>query len=169
MLRTCCYIICAVCSIMFVEDDMVYILSLLVTSALLFLGVYFMITLSDLESDYINSLECCTKLNFWTIPRLTVQSALTLLLLVTQHWLLSLISLPFTSWLCYQYLKVPPGNSGVFEPTEVHIRPNLRRSIKESLVYMAYHMISFFSFMWLLVWQLTGNEESPVAAKEMPW
>uniref|UniRef100_A0A8C2F4J1 Uncharacterized protein n=1 Tax=Cyprinus carpio TaxID=7962 RepID=A0A8C2F4J1_CYPCA len=41
----------------------VFILSLVDCCALIFLSVYFIITLSDLECDYINARSCCSKLN----------------------------------------------------------------------------------------------------------
>ena len=90
-----------------------------------------------------------------------------------------------------------PGNSGLYDPTEVHVRSNLRASIKESLgivhyysalpltsqihqykmlptcfnlpAYMGYHMFSFFIYMWLLVSSLTQNQINPIAPQEMPW
>ncbi|XP_077138301.1 protein cornichon homolog 4-like [Ranitomeya variabilis] len=40
-----------------------FIFSLIDCCALIFLAVYFIITLSDLECDYINARSCCSKLN----------------------------------------------------------------------------------------------------------
>ena len=37
-----------------ISTEILLMLSLLLTGALLFVSVYFMLTLSDLESDYIN-------------------------------------------------------------------------------------------------------------------
>merc|ERR1711874_528348 len=125
--------------------------------------------LSDLESDYINSRECCSRLNFWTYPRILLQCSITALLLLSHSWLLSMVSFPFTLSLLYSLYKVPAGNSGLYEPTEIHIRDILRSNIKWSLGFMAYHMTSFFLFMYLLVNTLTANSESSVASKEVPW
>ena len=109
------------------------VLSIMSTSLLLFLSVYFMITLSDLESDYINSLDCSSRLNMWTMPRLVFMMGHSLLLLIQNSWLMLLISLPFTTWLVYSKLKVKEGDSGLYDPTVIHIRDNLRGAIKESL------------------------------------
>ena len=49
----------AVCS-----DIFLFILCLLIVGALVFVLIYFIITLSDLECDYLNAQECCAKLNF---------------------------------------------------------------------------------------------------------
>ena len=118
---------------MMVSQEFLLMLSILVTSLMLFLSVYFMITLSDLESDYINSLDCSARLNMWTIPRLLFLVVHSLLLLVQNSWIMLIISLPFTSWLVYSKLKVKQGDSGLYDPTEIHVRDNLRGAIKESL------------------------------------
>ena len=47
-----------------VSEILLFIYALLVTASLLFVLVYFLITLSDLECDYLNAQECCAKLNF---------------------------------------------------------------------------------------------------------
>jgi len=143
-------------------------LCLLITSLLLFLSVYFMITLSDLESDYINSLDCSARLNIWTMPRLFLVVFHSLLLLVNQSWLIFLLSLPFTLWLVYSKVKVKQGDSGLYDPTEIHIRENLRGGIKQSLAYMGYHMASFFIYMWMLV-SLMTVEKGGGGSREVPW
>jgi len=150
-----------------VAPETLLMASLFITGLLLFISVYFMITLSDLESDYLNSRQCSDKLNLFTWPRLALL-ALHSVLNFSSLWLL-LLSLPSTLWLAYRSLRIPSGNSGLYDPTEVHIRSNLRASIKESLAYMGYHMFSFFIYMWLLVSSLTKNEINPIAPQEMPW
>jgi len=46
------------------SDTLIFSLCLLLTGILIFILVYFLITLSDLECDYLNASECCGKLNF---------------------------------------------------------------------------------------------------------
>ena len=116
-----------------VSQEVLLMLCILITSLLLFLSVYFMITLSDLESDYLNSLDCSARLNVWTLPRIVLIVLHTILLLVMQSWIMFLISFPFTFWLVYSKMKVKQGDSGLYDPTEIHIRENLRGGIKESL------------------------------------
>jgi len=150
-----------------VAPETLLMASLLVTGLLLFISVYFMITLSDLESDYLNSRQCSDRLNLFTWPRLALL-ALHSILNLSSIWLF-LFSLPSTLWLAYRSFKIPSGNSGLYDPTEVHTRSNLRASIKESLAYMGFHMLSFFIYMWLLISSLTSNQINPIAPQEMPW
>lgn len=46
------------------SDVLLFSFSLVVTGVLIFILIYFLITLSDLECDYLNAQECCGKLNF---------------------------------------------------------------------------------------------------------
>ena len=45
-------------------DIFLFSFCLLDTGGLIFILIYFIITLSDLECDYLNAQECCSKLNF---------------------------------------------------------------------------------------------------------
>lgn len=77
--------------------------------------------LSDLECDYINAQQCCSKLNFWSIPKISAHFLVTLLLLVTGHYWLFLVNVPFIGYLMYEYQTVPRGNMGIFDPAEIHV------------------------------------------------
>ena len=46
------------------------------TGCLIFILIYFLITLSDLECDYLNATECCGKLNFVSVTLLTTYTYL---------------------------------------------------------------------------------------------
>ena len=68
-----------------VAPETLLMASLFVTGLLLFISVYFMITLSDLESDYLNSRQCSDKLNLFTWPRLALL-ALHSVLVIIGNW-----------------------------------------------------------------------------------
>ncbi|XP_023345298.1 protein cornichon homolog 4 isoform X2 [Eurytemora carolleeae] len=104
------------------DSEYFYMICILVSSLLLFLTVYLMITLGDLESDYINSRDCAAKMNFWTLPRIGLQILHSVVLLCSGEWKILIISLPFSSWLVYRKLKQAPGHSGLYDPTEIHNR-----------------------------------------------
>ena len=97
-----------------ISPELLLMVSLLLTGFLLFLSVYFMITLSDLESDYINSRQCSDRLNLWTLPRLLLL-LLHSLLQLPSLWLL-LPSLPPALWLLHRRLKMPSGQTPAQHP-----------------------------------------------------
>ncbi|KAK2493181.1 hypothetical protein MC885_018933 [Smutsia gigantea] len=83
-------------------EAVVFVFSLLDCCALIFLSVYFIITLSDLECDYINARSCCSKLNKWIIPELIGHTIVTVLMLVSLHWFIFLLNLPVATWNIYR-------------------------------------------------------------------
>ncbi|XP_061631501.1 protein cornichon homolog 4 isoform X2 [Phyllopteryx taeniolatus] len=87
-------------------DAAVCILSLIDCCALIFLAVYFIITLSDLECDYINARACCSKLNKWVIPEMVCQCLSTVLMLVSTHWFIFLLNLPVAAWDIYRLYTI---------------------------------------------------------------
>ncbi|KAI8787827.1 protein cornichon 4 [Biomphalaria glabrata] len=135
-------------------DGLLFIFSLLDEAALLLLAVYFVITLSDLECDYLNARVCCDKLNYWTVLELLCHNVLSLLLLLCGHWLLFLIYSPLGLWLVYKYVKKPSGNIGVFDPTEIHNQKHLKTYMRESLVRLGFHLIFFFVYLYWMIYSL---------------
>ena len=79
-------------------EAMVFLFSLLDCWALIFLWVYFIVTLSDLECEYIDASSCCSKLNKWVIPELVGHTLVTAPMLIHCTG-----SSPFSTYL------LPPG------------------------------------------------------------
>merc|ERR1711963_1281018 len=118
------------------EAELRHYLALFIHSLLLFLTTYILMTLSDLESDYINSRECCDKLNFWSKPRLVGLCILCVLPSYGPFWIPPFLALPFAAWYLRRLYKVPQGNSGLYEPTEIRQRRLLRYSVRETVVFL---------------------------------
>ncbi|KAF5914073.1 hypothetical protein HPG69_010232, partial [Diceros bicornis minor] len=106
------------------------------------------ITLSDLECDYINARSCCSKLNKWVIPELVGHAIVTVLMLVSLHWFIFLLNLPVATWNIYRYIMVPSGNMGVFDPTEIHNRGQLKSHMKEAMIKLGFHLLCFFMYLY---------------------
>ncbi|XP_003738559.1 protein cornichon homolog 4 [Galendromus occidentalis] len=138
-----------------IGDVGLFAFSLFDTGGLLFLTVYVVITLSDLECDYLNAQECCTKLNKWVTTEMVAQAALNImLLLVNGHWILFLVNAPLTAWLLYRVLKVPGGNFGVYDPTEIHNRGSLKVHMRDSVIRLAYYLTMFFIYLYCMILSL---------------
>ncbi|KAK4766775.1 hypothetical protein SAY87_008417 [Trapa incisa] len=71
--------------------------------------IWEVLTLSYLKADYINTYEAASLINRWIIPDFVLLEALTLLLLVSGHWFMFLISVTIT---CYQFLLAGIGKNG---------------------------------------------------------
>lgn len=135
-----------------------------------------MITLSDLECDYLNAQQCCSRLNAvlykyfsskyshhhlfllfnnnicyspqWVIPKMLAHTILLIFLLINGQWILSLVNLPMTIWLLYEIFTTPKGNMGVYDPTEIHNRGQLKRHMRDCMIYLGYYLIFFFIYLY---------------------
>eukprot|EP00069_Balaena_mysticetus_P021059 bmy_13232T0 len=114
-------------------EAVVFVFSLLDCCALIFLSVYFIITLSDLECDYINARSCCSKLNKWVIPELVGHTVVTV------------------------FIMVPSGNMGVFDPTEIHNRGQLKSHMKEAMIKLGFHLLCFFMYLYSMILALIND------------
>lgn len=143
---------------MLIPESLLYSFVLLVSGALLFLLIYYEIVFSDLECDYLNAQECCSRLNQWVLPKLFAHLFITLLLLLNGSWILMICNLPMTVWLLYDVLKVPKGNIGVYDPTEIHNRGQLSKYMKNCLICIGFYLIFFFVYLYCLMTSLLkGN------------
>ncbi|KAL8576195.1 hypothetical protein ACOMHN_027850 [Nucella lapillus] len=139
-------------------DGLLFIFCLIDEAMLLFLAVYFVITLSDLECDYLNARTCCERLNFWVLPEVIAHDLLVVLLLITGHWILFLIYAPLGLWLAYKFVMKPSGDIGIFDPTEIHNRSQLKNYMRESLIRLGIHLIFFFIFLYWMIYSLVKGE-----------
>lgn len=133
------------------EDAWIFVFSLVDGMGLLFLCVYFIITLSDLECDYINATTCCSRLNRCVLPELIAHTVQTVLMLISWHWFLFLLNLPLAAFQTYRYFTVPSGNIGVYDPVEIHNHRQLKSMTKESLIKLGYHLVLFFAYLYSLI------------------
>merc|ERR1712150_269616 len=136
----------AVCS-----DIFLFTFVLLDTGGLIFILIYFIITLSDLECDYLNAQECCAKLNFWNVPKLWCQLVILFILITGGHWLMFLINLPICVYLARRFFYFPRGNIGEYDPAEIHNQGMMKKHLKGVVIHLAWQLLGFFIFLYCLL------------------
>lgn len=50
----------------------------------------------------------------------------------------------------FRYIMVPSGNMGVFDPTEIHNRGQLKSHMKEAMIKLGFHLLCFFMYLYRL-------------------
>ncbi|KAK5643295.1 hypothetical protein RI129_007140 [Pyrocoelia pectoralis] len=143
---------------MFLSDPLLFSLALLDTGAILFLLIYFVITLSDLECDYLNAQQCCSKLNPWVAPKLIAHTFIVIFIGLQGHWLLFIINLPMIAWLTNEMVNIPRGNIGLYDPTEIHNRGQLKRHMRDCMIYVGYYLIFFFIYLYCMIVSLLKDD-----------
>ena len=76
-------------------------------------------------------------------------------------WWPAISALPFAIWYLKRLYKVPTGNSGLYEPTEIRQRLFLRFSIRETIAFLVFHSLAFFGLLFALAATLSLTEEVP--------
>ncbi|XP_018397510.1 PREDICTED: protein cornichon homolog 4 [Cyphomyrmex costatus] len=140
------------------SDPLLFVIALFDTGCVLFLLVYYIITLSDLECDYLNAQECCSKLNMGVLPKLIGQTFVVFLLLIHGQFILTLVNVPMTVWLFYEYFSVPSGNLGVYDPTEIHNRSKLKRYTRDCMIHIGYCIVLFFIYLYCTIMALLKGD-----------
>lgn len=54
---------------------------------------------------------------------------------------------------------VPSGNMGVFDPTEIHNRGQLKSHMKEAMIKLGFHLLCFFMYLYRLVAKIALREQ----------
>lgn len=54
---------------------------------------------------------------------------------------------------------VPSGNMGVFDPTEIHNRGQLKSHMKEAMIKLGFHLLCFFMYLYRLVSKIASKEQ----------
>ncbi|XP_030519776.1 protein cornichon homolog 1 isoform X1 [Rhodamnia argentea] len=81
-------------------------ITFLVINIALFASTFYQILLlSDLEADYINMYEAASRINGLILPDFILQGVLSVLLLMTGHWFMFLVSVPVTCYHVMLYIK----------------------------------------------------------------
>ncbi|KAG7296011.1 hypothetical protein JYU34_021107 [Plutella xylostella] len=143
---------------MILNEVLLFLLALIDVGAILFVLVYFIITLSDLECDYLNANECCEKLNYWLLPKYIAHTFITFFLLLHGQLLLFLVNLPLFIWLTYELFTIPQGNLGVYDPAEIHNRGQLRKHLRDVMIYIGYYLIFFFIYLYCFILALLKGD-----------
>ncbi|CAD6998809.1 protein cornichon homolog 4 [Ceratitis capitata] len=126
-------------------------ITLLIYGGILLLLIYYILLLADLESDYLNAQECCSRLNFWVIPKFGVQAFICILMVIDGHWIMMLVNLPMAIWLGYELRRQPKDSLGVYDPVDIHSRGLLKTHLRNCMIYLAYYFTMFFVGLYCLI------------------
>ncbi|CDO56543.1 similar to Saccharomyces cerevisiae YGL054C ERV14 Protein localized to COPII-coated vesicles [Geotrichum candidum] len=123
----------------------IYLLAVLLNATNLFFQVFFTILYSDLESDYINPIDLCNKLNKYILPEAAIQGFLTIIFLLNGFWWSFLVTAPV---MAFNARKIQL-NTHLLDATEIF--RTLGKHKKESYIKLGYHLLFFFFFLYCMI------------------
>ncbi|CAI9755377.1 unnamed protein product [Fraxinus pennsylvanica] len=123
--------------------------------ALLIILVYQLMCLADLEFDYINPYDSASKINKVVLPEFITQGVLCFLFLVTGHWVMSLLSVPYL----YYNVRLYTRRQHLVDVTEIFNLLNWEK--KQRLFKLGYVIfLLFMSLFWMIFNALEDDDHS---------
>lgn len=126
---------------------LVCLLAFLLHMAVLALVVYQLMCLADLEFDYINLYDSAARINSVVIPEFILQGALSLLFLLSGHWMMFLFCAPNLYYNVRQYRQ----RRHVLDVTEIF---NMLNREKIRMIKLAYYFLLIFLSLFWLIWNI---------------
>ncbi|KAL1827221.1 hypothetical protein ACET3Z_005633 [Daucus carota] len=135
-------------------DMMAWILFFFILIGLIIIVVYQLMCLSDLEFDYINPYDSASRINQVIFPEFITEGVLCFLFLVTGHWIMSLLAVPYL----YYNVRLYMQREHLIDVTEIFNL--LDREKKRRLFKLGYLVVLLFlSLFWLIYSALEDFEQ----------
>lgn len=128
-----------------------FILAVVANCINLFGQVHFTILYADLEADYINPIELCSKVNQLIVPEAALHAILSLLFLLNGYWFVFLLNLPI---LAYNVNKIY-NKVQLLDATEIF--RTLGKHKRESFMKLGFHLLMFFFYLYRMIMALIEN------------
>ncbi|XP_057510875.1 protein cornichon homolog 4-like [Actinidia eriantha] len=136
-------------------DLFAWLLFFFVLIGLVVMVVYQLICLADLEFDYINPYDSASRINKMVLPEFITQGVLCLLYLMTGHWFMSLLSVPYLYYNVTLYMR----KQHLVDVTEIFNLLSWEK--KQRLFKLGYLvLLLFISLFWTIYSALEDDEHT---------
>ncbi|PIN27087.1 ER vesicle integral membrane protein [Handroanthus impetiginosus] len=134
-------------------DVWAWVLFFFTLIALVVMIVFQLMCLADLEFDYINPYDTASRINAVVLPEFITQGVLCLLFLVTGHWAMSLLSIPYLYYNVRLYLR----REHLIDVTEIFNLLNWEK--KQRLFKLGYIILLLFMCLFWLIYNALEDDE----------
>ncbi|GLT39525.1 hypothetical protein SLA2020_137110 [Shorea laevis] len=122
-----------------------WLLTFFLLISLLSIIGYQLMCLADLQFDHSSPYDSATRINLSVVPEFVMQGVLCIAYLITGHWFMCLLSLPY---LCYD-IRLYRWRQHLVDVTEIYNQLNWEK--KQRLIKLFYLiMLLISSLFWLL-------------------
>nr|XP_043612800.1 protein cornichon homolog 4-like [Erigeron canadensis] len=134
-------------------DILLWLLFFFVLIALLIMVVYQLMCFADLEFDYINPYDSASRINFVILPEFITQGVLCLIYLLTGHWVMFLLGLPYL----YYNVRLYTRKQHLVDVTEIFNQLNWAK--KERLFKLGYLIFLLFITLFWMIYSALDDDE----------
>ncbi|KAL3874877.1 hypothetical protein ACJMK2_037834 [Sinanodonta woodiana] len=134
-----------------------YILALILCAVLIFFAIFHIIAFDELKTDYKNPIDQCNSLNPLVLPEYIIHIFFTCLFLFAAEWLTVVLNIPLIAYHIKRYASRPVMSApGLYDPTSIMNADELNRAQKEGWVKLAFYLISFFYYLYSMIFVLVS-------------
>uniref|UniRef100_A0A914DAA8 Protein cornichon n=1 Tax=Acrobeloides nanus TaxID=290746 RepID=A0A914DAA8_9BILA len=132
-----------------------YLIALIAVAFCIFFAIYLVICIDELKTDYKNPIEQCRSLNQLVLPEYVIQFVC-FVLFVFSFQIFSIVwNAPLLAYHVYRYMNRPVmSGPGIYDPTTIMNADQLSKSAKEGWVKLGFYLISFFYYLYALIYTL---------------
>lgn len=135
-------------------DVWAWLLFFFIIIGVIVMVVFQLMCLADLEFDYINPYDSASRINKVVLPEFITQGVLSLLFLLTGHWIMALLSIPYL----YYNVRLYNRREHLIDVTEIFNM--LDREKKKRLFKLGYLVLFLFmSLFWLIYSALEDDDQ----------
>lgn len=135
-------------------EVLAWLLFFFILIALLVMIVFQLMCLADLEFDYINPYDSASRINKVVLPEFITEGVLCFLFLVTGHWFMALLCVPYAYYNVRLYLQ----RQHLVDVTEIFNLLNWEK--KQRLFKLGYIiLLLFMCLFWMIYNALEDDDE----------
>jgi hypothetical protein len=132
-----------------------YLLALVLACVLLFFAIYQIIAVDELKTDYKNPIEQCNSLNPLVLPEYGFHIFYSILFLFCGDFITFALNLPLIAYNVMRFINRPViSGYGIYDPTTIMNTSQLSLIVKEGWLKMVFFLISFFYYLYCLIYTL---------------
>lgn len=137
-----------------------YIFALILAAVLIFFAIFHIIAFDELKTDYKNPVDQCRSLNPLVLPEYLIHVLYTVLFVFSAQWGTLIMNIPLIAYHVRRYMNRPVMSSpGLYDPTSIMNADELSRAQKEGWIKLAFYLISFFYYLYSMIYVLVSNWE----------
>ncbi|XP_025105304.1 protein cornichon homolog 1-like [Pomacea canaliculata] len=135
-----------------------YIVALVLSAVLIFFAIFHIIAFDELKTDYKNPIDQCSSLNPLVLPEYVLHISFTLLFLFALQFGSFLWNLPLVVYHIRRYMHRPVMSCpGLYDPTTIMNAEELNRAQKEGWIKLGFYLISFFYYLYSMIYVLVSS------------
>ncbi|CAH0386663.1 unnamed protein product [Bemisia tabaci] len=137
-----------------------YIIALIIDAFLIFFAIFHVIAFDELKTDYKHPIEQCNSLNPLVLPEYILHLFFNILFLFAGQWLSLMFNLPLIAYHINRYRTRPVmSGPGLYDPTSIMNADILARCQREGWTKLAFYLITFFYYLYGLIYSLITVSE----------